>query len=268
MERRRRRRRRRGPERGRQVRRDHRLEPGLCLRIARSRDRPGLRGGGADSLQEPALPERRSPGLGHPGAALGAALGLRGNLDPRGPRQRELSHSVGPPGRPRGAAAGPGARPHARVHHQGGRGADHAGLRLSRHARSRGQPALGRHTEPRGDRDGQPGLFAGRGRRRPGDAEPAVRPVLPGEATLLPRGPRAVRHAQQPDLHAPHRAARVRRQARRQGRRHRNRLPRRRRQQRPVGHRRAPDLQHAAPAARPGTDVHAGRGLHRPHRRR
>src|SRR5439155_736942 len=93
-----------------------------------------------------------------------------------------------------------------------------------------------------------PGLLARRGRRRPGDPQPAVPPVLPGEAAVLPGGPRAVRHAQQSHLHAAHRAAGVRREARRQGRRHRDRVPRRRRQQRSVGHRRAPRLQPAAPA--------------------
>src|SRR6266566_3577067 len=192
-------------------RRADRLEPRLRVRVARPRDRLGLRGGGADSLQESPLSERQPPGLGGSDPALRAALGVRGDLDARGPRQRELSHSVGSPGRPRRPAAWPGARPHTRVHHQGGRRPHHAGVRLSRHARSRGQSALGRHPEPRPHGDRQPGLLAGRGRHRSGDAQPAVRPVLPGEATVLSRGARAVRHAQQSYLHPAHRPAGVRR---------------------------------------------------------
>src|SRR6266550_3570536 len=130
-----------------------------------------------------------------------------------------------------------------------------------------GTPALGTHPEPQPQRHREPRLLPGRGRRRPGYGEPAVRAVLSGEAAVFPGGARAVRHAEPADLHpADHTAGRGR-QAHRQGGRHEHRLPRGGGSD-GRGHRRPPGLQPAAPAARPRRQLHAGTRLYRPHRRR
>ena len=78
-------------------------------------------------------------------------------------------------------------------------------------ARLRRQRALGRDPDPDHERHGQPRLLAGRVRRRAVPVRPAPGAVLPRQAAVLPRRHRAVRHAQQPDLHpADRRAARPR----------------------------------------------------------
>ena len=93
-------------------------------------------------------------------------------------------------------------------------------------ARLRRQRALGRDPDPDAERHGQPRLLAGGVRRRAVPVRSAPGAVLPREAAVLPRGHRAVRDAQQPDLHAPHRRAARRGQAdRARWPRHERRLP-------------------------------------------
>ena len=70
---------------------------------------------------------------------------------------------------------------------------------------------------------GEPGLLAGRVGRGPVPVRSAERALLLREAAVLPRRHRAVQHAQLADLHAAHRPADGRRQAHRQGIRHRHR---------------------------------------------
>ena len=68
----------------------------------------------------------------------------------------------------------------------------------------------------RARRHRQPRLQPGRERRGTGDGERALRPLLPGEATLLSGGDRAVRLPPDAGVHPPHRGSQGRRQAHRQ----------------------------------------------------
>ncbi len=134
----------------------------------------------------------------------------------------------------------------------------------------RHERALGRHRHTHAQRHGQSRLLAGRSRRRTVPVRPAPGALLPRQAAVLPRRHRAVRHAQQPDLHPPRRGAAGRHAA------HRTRveiheygLPDGGRRPRHLDHRpRSPGVQHPAGAARHRRRVESRPRLHRPHRRR
>ncbi len=199
------------------ARRKRRSQPRLRFRVARAAGAGRLRGRDPDPVQEPALPERRTADLGDQRPASGEALRLPGLLGAGGARQRQLPRPVGRAGGAARPQPGHGDRADAHRHHALRRHARLQRPRLPRPLRARTQRALGRDPEPQPRRDGQPRLLPGRGRRRPGHDQRAVRAVLPREAAVLPRGARAVRLPQPADLHAPDREPRRGGQARGQG---------------------------------------------------
>ena len=73
--------------------------------------------------------------------------------------------------------------------------------------------ALGLRGQPGRERGGQSGLLAGRGRQSPVRREQSLRPQLPGEATVLPRGQRRLRHSSARHLHPRGRRSRRGREA-------------------------------------------------------
>ena len=231
-----------------------------------------LRSRAPHPVQEPALPvgcravvgtarhpresRRRRGGQLGAGPAAGRVVPLAGRLARR---------AAGP-------AARPGARPEPVCHRQGRRREQRRrrSLGLRRLAsRLRRQRALGRDPDPDDERDGEPRFLAGRVRRRPVPVRSAPGAVLSREAPLLPRRHRAVRHAQQPDLHPPHRRAAGRGQAHRPGgAAHERRLPVGGGRSGHLGHRQpSPGVQHPARPARCRRGVEGGVRLHRSHRR-
>ena len=82
---------------------------------------------------------------------------------------------------------------------------------------------LERHVQHDAERHDQPGLLAGRGRRRATRREPALRALLPREAPVLPRGHRLLRHADPVRLHADGRRPVLRREGDREAGRERDR---------------------------------------------
>ena len=229
--------------------RGRRPQPRLRLPVARPPGTRRLRGRDPDPLQEPALPVGRRAVLGAPRHPCQPGGGRRGQLGP-GPAPGRVVPVAG-----RLARWAP--RPAARAGARSQPGGDRAGRRREERrrralglrgfaARLRPQRALGRDPDPDPERHGQPRLLAGGIRRRTVPVRSAPGAVLPRQAAVLPRRHRAVRHAQQPDLHPPHRGAAHRRQAHRAGDpRHERRLP--------VGGRRPVDVASSAATIRSST---------------
>ena len=214
---------RRGAERGRGpgVQPDpggHRSQSRLHLGVEGPDHRPGLRGRDPDPLQEPALPLERRAGLGLQRHPRGQAHRLHRHLDRRAAGQRQL----------------PGTGRRDRRPHRPPSWGDHGGAavrhrhrqRLSRHRHRRVRPGRGesrrraqlpaRLHQLRARRHHQPRFQPGGERCRPGDGERAVRPLLPREAAVLPRGDRALRHAPDAGLHPADRGPQGRSQVHRQ----------------------------------------------------
>ena len=213
---------------GNSVRRKHRPQSRLPVRLEGAAHLRGLHRGGARAVQESAVCRKRTTALGHQRAPQGAADRVRGHLDRRPAGVVELPGAVG---HDRGAA-----RSEAR---SGGRG---PALR-HRRLRRRAQPAIGpvrprlgglrprRQRATRGRKrrrrpDGQPRFQPGRVGCRAGHRQPALRPLLRREAAILPRRHRAVRHAEPTRLHAPDCRSDRRRKVHRQVRPLRRRLSR------------------------------------------
>ena len=96
---------------------DRRSEPRLRLRVEGRVTELGLRGGGPDSVQEPALPGGAGADLGPQRDPPGPALRARGLLGPRAPSRAHRSWaSRRPPGRPHRPASRAGARPESLGH--------------------------------------------------------------------------------------------------------------------------------------------------------
>jgi len=250
-----RRRRRLGRRRRRRLqspRRQRGPQPRLRVRFAWAAGARRVRGRNPHPVQEPAVPERRRTDLGLQRGAPSAPQWLPGQLDARGAGQ------LGLPGAVRHArgvdrhAARPRARADADPHQpRAGAPAGH-GLAVPRYDRGRPQCALGHHAESLTRRRHQPRLLAGRVGRGPAGPQRAVRAVLPREAAVLPRRPRAVRHAQPPDLHAAHRrSGRGAQAGRTRGVHQRGDAPRRG-QRAPFPHGRPPRVRRRAAAHRPG----------------
>ena len=129
---------------------------------------------------------------------------------PGGEADRLRGRHAGPQHRARPDAH---RRPHRRAPdspsgaHRGGR----------RRGRARADRALGHHAQPDLQRRGQPRLLAGRGRRRAARRQHPVRPLLPREAAVLPRGRGLLRHPHPGGLHPQHRRSRLGAEAHRQG---------------------------------------------------
>src|SRR2546426_36489 len=77
-----------------------RPESRFRVSIARARHRLGIRGRGADSVQEHPVSTAAAAGLAAEHRARGQALRLRGLLVPGAPRQRDVRRAIGQPGRP------------------------------------------------------------------------------------------------------------------------------------------------------------------------
>ena len=180
---------------------------GLLLEV-RGQDRHRLLdGGGRDPARFAALPEQGPPGLGAhgvPGVAARLQLPVLQREDAA--RLELLSLLVRDGREHRGPPAGDALR---------GRAVRRGVLRpgLSRHGRVHGRrhgdQGQGRHrheiSSRRGHdrgRDDQPGLLAGRGRRRADRRQRTVRALLPGEAAVLSRRGEPPPDADPGDLHA------------------------------------------------------------------
>ena len=251
---------------GMMSRRLDRQEPRLPVGLARPGHGRRLRGRGAHSVQEPALSGQRPAEVGPERAAQGAAHRLRGHVDRRAPRQLELP---GPGRRHRRHPRHEARRRHrgAAVRHDGEQrhvAVESGTVRARRHRGQPGREPAVRVHEPVDRRHRQPGLQPGRVGRRPGDGERAVRPLLPREATVLPRRHRAVLDAEPAGLHAADRRAAGRRQAHRQVRAPERRLPHREGQ----GQRGRRAVQRRTGARRLRQELDHRRHLHRPQRRR
>ena len=197
-----------------------RPEPRLRLPVEGTAHRVRLRGRGARSLQEPQVSERRLADMGIQRGARRPALGTRGQLDAGESRECVLPPAVGDA---RGAdrpASRARARRHARAHAADDRGARHRpapSWQLRRGAaEDRRQRALGDEQQPHAQRHGQSRLLADRVGCGAGVVRSAPGAVLRREASLLPRRHGVLRHAEEPRLHAPHRAAGGRREDHRQ----------------------------------------------------
>ena len=246
-------------------------EPGLRVRVEGAAHRFRLRGRDPDPLQEPALPVARPAGLEPARDPRRAEHRARGQLG-AGAAQRGVVPGAGRAAAgPHGPASRPGAGPEPGRHGQGRRRSRGLGGLAVRREPSgvRRQRALGPHEQPHAQRHGQPRLLAGRVRRGAVPVRPAAGALLPREAAVLPRRPRAVHDAQQPDLHPPHRRADRGGEAHGQGFGHERGVPGGRRRCRDVGlGPRSPGLQRPARAARRGRAVEGGLGLHRSRGRR
>ena len=193
--------------------RQHRPQPRLHLGLQGPAHRSGLRGRDPDSLQEPPLPRERSAELGIQRHPRGSAHRLHRHLDRRPPRQRQLPR---PGGRDRRAARSEHgvtveAQPFVTATADGARDALTGDfVREDVESRRRAQPPARLH-QLRARRHHQPRLQPGGERRGAGDGERALRPLLSGEAAVLPRGDRAVRHAADAGLHPPDRGSQGRR---------------------------------------------------------
>ncbi len=158
-------------------------------------------------LQLPALPsDRGRADLGDRRPAFLSAQPARPDLRPSyGSQHQLLSLSKLEDDRLLGdhARTQPRARAHGHRHPHGSAG----GFSFRIFPRGRSQiragshGEMGSHSEPHLERRLEPRLLPGRGRHRPARRQHPVRPLLSGEAPLLPRGRRLLRHAVQHCLH-------------------------------------------------------------------
>ena len=199
--------------------RQRRQESRLHLGLERPDHRAGLRDRDPDSLQEPAISpggEARAgastspasssaPATPTPGPTCGGPTPASSGRRARIGGLHDMRHGVTVEAQPFITATANGSRDLA------------SGQFRPRGRRSRrgAQPAPRLH-QLRARRDDQPRLQPGGERRGPGHGERALRPLLPGEAAVLPRRHRAVRHAAVAGLHPPDRGPQGRRQAHRQ----------------------------------------------------
>ena len=224
----------------------HRPQSRFHLGLEGPDHRPGLRGRDPDPVQEPPLPRRRAAELGLQRDPGGPAHRLHRHLDRRPAGQRQLPRAGRRDRRAARSQARGGGRGPAVRHRHRRRQPRRRRRRIRprrRGSRRRAQlPAWLHQLRPR--RHHQSRLQPGGERRGAGDGERAVRPLLSGEAAVLPRGHRAVRLAADAGLHPAHREPQGRRQAHRQVRAARRRPPdgggRDRRRRRLVQHHPAP----------------------------
>ena len=180
-----------------------RRSPSSSLRFPRA---GGAQTWGIDALRIYPRDQRRRIGLTPLDRAARTATSARRSKltgfegDHAGPQRRARPHADRQPHRRRATSFPDGAL---------GEGDDDSEPGLT--------AALGDDAEPDPQRRRQPRLLAGRGRRGAARRQHPVRPLLPREAAVLPRGRRLLRDPHPGRLHPQHRRPRLGRQADRQG---------------------------------------------------